>query len=138
MPPGVIPAPPDLTAFVAGLSSAWRGGEVKPTFSVSAKPRYLRGLRSVERQDVAPMPASSVALAAISQPVAPPTPSHVHVKIVPERPKLICAGSGNGTFHAITMVWPLVCRRLEGCPNINSSQLFEELCTQFPGRFNPW
>jgi hypothetical protein len=36
------------------------------------------------------------------------------------------------------MVWPLVCRRLEGCPNINSSQLFEELCVQFPGRFNPW
>ena len=138
MPPGFTPDPPDLTAFVAGLSSAWRGGEVRPTFSVSAKPRYLRGLRSVERQDVAPMPASSAALAAISQPVAPPTPSPVQVKIVPERPELIYAGSGNGTFHAITMVWPLVCRRLEGCPNINSSQLFEELCTQFPGRFNPW
>ena len=138
MPPGFTPDPPDLTAFVAGLSSTWRGGEVRPTFSVSAKPRYLRGLRSVERQDVAPMPASSAALAAISQPVAPPTPSPVQVKIVPERPELIYAGSGNGTFHAITMVWPLVCRRLEGCPNINSSQLFEELCTQFPGRFNPW
>ena len=138
MPPGFTPDPPDLTAFVAGLSNAWRGGEVRPTFSVSAKPRYLRGLRSVERQGVAPMPASAVALAAISQPVAPPTPSPVQVKIVPERPELIYAGSGNGTFHAITMVWPLVCRRLEGCPNINSSQLFEELCTQFPGRFNPW
>ena len=33
------------------------------------------------------------------------------------------------------MVWPLVCRRLEGLPNINCTQLFEELCTQFPGRF---
>ena len=33
------------------------------------------------------------------------------------------------------MVWPIVCRRLEGMPNINATQLFEELCTQFPGRF---
>jgi hypothetical protein len=57
---------------------------------------------------------------------------------VPQRPKLVYAGSGNGKFHAIEMAWPLVCRRLEGCPNINSSQLFEELCMQFPGRFNPW
>lgn len=36
------------------------------------------------------------------------------------------------------MVWPLVCRRLEGFPNINAAQLFEELCTQFPGRFSRW
>lgn len=36
------------------------------------------------------------------------------------------------------MVWPLVCRRLEGFPNINCAQLFEELCTQFPGRFSRW
>ena len=33
------------------------------------------------------------------------------------------------------MVWPLVCRRLEEFPNINATQLFEELCIQFPGRF---
>jgi hypothetical protein len=36
------------------------------------------------------------------------------------------------------MVWPLVCRRLEGFPNITSTQLFEELCIQFPGRFHAW
>ena len=76
------------------------------------------------------------ALTAHSQPVAPPTRLPVQAKIVPEQPKLICAGSGNGSFHAITMVWPLVCRRLERCPSINSSQLFEELCVQFPGRLN--
>ena len=35
------------------------------------------------------------------------------------------------------MIWPLVCRRLEGCPNISSAQLFDELCIQFPGRFHP-
>ena len=46
------------------------------------------------------------------------------------------SGPGKGSFHALKMVWPLACRRLEGCPNINSSHLFEELCLQFPGRFN--
>ena len=35
------------------------------------------------------------------------------------------------------MVWPIVCRRLEGLPNINATHLFEELCIQFPGRFTP-
>jgi hypothetical protein len=40
-------------------------------------------------------------------------------------------------YHAFTMIWPLVCRRLEGCPNISSAQLFDELCNQFPGRFHP-
>lgn len=33
------------------------------------------------------------------------------------------------------MVWPIACRRLEEFPNINATQLFEELCVQFPGRF---
>lgn len=35
------------------------------------------------------------------------------------------------------MVWPIVSRRLEGLPNINAAQLFEELGIQFPGRFTP-
>ena len=26
---------------------------------------------------------------------------------------------------------------MEGLPNINATQLFEELCIQFPGRFTP-
>ncbi len=124
--PSMTADPPDLAAFVAGLSSAWRAGEVRPTFSVAAKPRYLRGLQSVAQKDVAAIPVAP--LARVSVPVAKP----------PERPQLIYAGSGKGRFHALTMVWPLVCRRLEGFPNINSCQLFEELCAQFPGRFNPY
>jgi hypothetical protein len=44
--PGTMAEPPDLSGFVASLSSAWRAGEVRPTFSVDAKPRYLRGLQS--------------------------------------------------------------------------------------------
>jgi hypothetical protein len=84
----------------------------------------------VTRPDPAPRKAET-------QTVAPSGQAATADK-VPQRPKLIYARSGNGKFHAIEMVWPLVCRRLEGCPNINSSQLFEELCVQFPGRFNPW
>jgi hypothetical protein len=121
-PPSITTEPPDLAAFVAGLSSAWRAGEVRPTFSPAAKPRYLRGLQSVVRVNASAMPAASP---------APPAPV-----VKTDRPQLTYAGPGKGSFHALTMVWPLACRRLEGCPNINSSHLFEELCLQFPGRFN--
>jgi hypothetical protein len=133
IPPSTSPDPPDLAAFVASLSSAWRAGEVRPTFSVAAKPRYLRSLQSVPRADVAP--ARTPAHTMDPQPQA--SPSQPVVK-VPERPRLIYAGAGKGSFRALKAAWPIVCRRLEGCPNINSSQLFEELCVQFPGRFNPY
>ncbi|MFZ0707749.1 MAG: transposase family protein [Candidatus Korobacteraceae bacterium] len=126
VPPSTTAEPPDLAAFVAGLSSAWRAGEVRPTFSVAAKPRYLRSLQSVAQKEVS------------ARPIVPPARVCVPIAKLPERPQLIYAGSGKGSFHALTMVWPLVCRRLEGSPNINSSQLFEELCAQFPGRFNPY
>jgi hypothetical protein len=57
IPPQLTSEPPDLTAFVAGLSSAWRVGEVRPTFSVEAKPRYLRGLQKIAAQQRAPLSA---------------------------------------------------------------------------------
>jgi hypothetical protein len=137
-PPSVIAEPPDLSVFVSSLSSAWRTGEVRPTFSVEAKPRYLRSLQAVVQQDVAQMPSKNVAaLAAITPPVAQ-TPPSMPTEKMPERPQLIYAERGTRAFHALKMVWPLVCRRLEGFPNITSTQLFEELCTQFPGRFHPW
>jgi hypothetical protein len=56
----------------------------------------------------------------------------------PERPELIYAEPGTRAFHALKMVWPIVCRRLEEFPNITATQLFEELCIQFPGRFHAW
>jgi hypothetical protein len=129
-PPSVTAEPPNLAAFVAGLSSAWRAGEVRPTFSVEAKPRYLRSLQRIAPQDLAPMPAEP-------QQAASPAPSCASVENVPERPRLIYAGRGNARVQALRMAWPIVCRRLEGFPNINSTQLFEELCMQFPGRFTP-
>ena len=126
------PEPPDLSAFVAGLSSAWRAGEVRPTFSSDAKPRYLRSLQGVVQRDVVQAPEKIAAPAA----VAPP-PTSMPVQKISERPRLIYAEPGKPVYHALTMVWPLVCRRLEGFPNITSTQLFEELCLQFPGRFHP-
>jgi hypothetical protein len=30
-------------------------------------------------------------------------------------------------------LWPLVCRRLEGRPNMNASELFDELRAMYPG-----
>jgi hypothetical protein len=38
--------------------------------------------------------------------------------------------------HAFTLIWPLVCRRLEDRPNINASELFDEFRAQYPGRFH--
>ena len=135
IPPSPTPEPPDLAAFVASLSSAWRAGEVRPTFSVAAKPRYLRSLQSVSRAGMAPActPANTIDSPPHTPPAQPPLPAAK----VPERPQLTYAGAGKGSFRALKAAWPIVCRRLEGCPNINSSQLFEELCVQFPGRFNP-
>jgi hypothetical protein len=130
--PGPTSEPPDLSAFVASLSSAWRAGEVRPTFSMDAKPRYLRSMQGV----VAQAPKKIAAPAALIQPAAPTSPCVPATKM-PERPRLIYAEPGKPIYHALTMVWPLVCRRLEGFPNITSTQLFEELCIQFPGRFHP-
>jgi hypothetical protein len=53
-----------------------------------------------------------------------------------EKPRLVYAEQ-RASAQALRMAWPIVCRRLEGLPNINAKQLFEELCVQFPSRFGP-
>jgi hypothetical protein len=127
------PEPPDLSAFVASLTSAWRDGEVRPTFSIEAKPRYLRGLQRVAQADVVQLDAKGPAV--VTQSAAQILAS---AEKASERPQLIYAERGTRAFHALNMVWPMVCWRLERCPNITATQLFEELCAQFPGRFHPW
>jgi hypothetical protein len=132
--PIATPEPPDLSGFVASLSSAWRAGEVRPTFSVEAKPRYLRSLQAMVQPDVQRTPKKDTPPATATSSLGPIAKSP---KPVSERPKPIYAAPGKPVYHAFTMIWPLVCRRLEGCPNISSAQLFDELCIQFPGRFHP-
>jgi len=94
--------PPDLSGFVGSLSSAWRAGDVRPTFSVEAKPRYLRSLQAA-------------VLANVTKSLAQ-TPPPISTKPISERPQLIYAEPGKPVYHAFTMIWPLVCRRLEGFP----------------------
>jgi hypothetical protein len=137
--PSTMTEPPDLSGFVASLSSAWRAGEVRPTFSGDTKPRYLRGLQAIVQPDLRHMPKKDApqATTAPSLGSSTQTPPAISAKPVTARPDLIYAPPGKPVYHAFTMIWPLVCRRLEGCPNITSAQLFDELCVQFPGRFHP-
>ena len=66
-------APPALSAFIAGLSSAWRAGDVRPTFSIGAKPSCLRSLQSAVQRDVVQAPMKIAAPATVTQPAAPPS-----------------------------------------------------------------
>jgi hypothetical protein len=134
--PSAMPEPPDLSSFMASLSSAWRAGEIRPTFSGEAKPRYLRGLQAVAQPNAVQAPRSAVPATCTPQPLAR-SPSSKSRRPISERPQLTYAEPGKPVYHAFTMIWPLVCRRLEGRPNITSAQLFDELCIQFPGRFHP-
>lgn len=127
-PPQTTSDPPNLAAFVASLSSAWHAGEIRPTFSIEAKPRYLRSLQKVSTQTLIASPSPAL------KPVIPPTPAATAAKMQ-EKPKPVYAEPGQARVQALRMVWPIVCRRLEEFPNINATQLFEELCVQFPGRF---
>jgi hypothetical protein len=129
-PPPTTSEPPNLAAFVASLSSAWHAGEIRPTFSVEAKPRYLRSLQAVSTQT--PAACSTAVLEPASAPVRSATSTRTA-----ERPQLVYAQTGQARVHALRMAWPIVCRRLEEMPHINAMQLFEELCIQFPGRFTP-
>jgi hypothetical protein len=99
-PPGQTADPPDLTAFIASLSSAWRAGEVRPTFSVEAKPRYLRSLQTVAQRAIE----------------APRKPAAAAATTAPARPQVVYAASGTANYRAMRKVWPLACRRLEEFP----------------------
>jgi hypothetical protein len=128
-PPTMTAEPPNLATFVASLSSAWRDGEVRPTFSIDAKPRYLRGLQAIQ-------------VTVPSQSLEVPTPkTEIVVAKMPaklqSKPQPVYAAPGSARIQALRMAWPIVARRLEGMPNISAMQLFDELCIQFPGRFTP-
>ena len=127
-PPSTTSEPPNLAAFVASLSSAWHAGEIRPTFSIEAKPRYLRSLQKVSTQTPIASPT------AMLKPAIPPAPAVTSAQ-TREKPKPVYGEPGQARVQALRMVWPIVCRRLEEFPNINAMQLFEELCVQFPGRF---
>lgn len=125
-PPPPTSDPPDLVSFAGSLSSAWRDGEIRPTFSMDSNPKYLRGLQQMPRREEEINLANKI-ISVTSSGRAPPARA--------ERPKSIYAEPGCAKVHALHMAWPIACRRLEELPNISAAQLFEELCIQFPGRF---
>jgi hypothetical protein len=129
-PPAMGSEPPNLATFVASLSSAWRDGEVRPTFSLDAKPRYLRSLQTI----AAPAPRTLLREVATSKMkmATAKMPAKLQSKTQP-----VYASPGNARIQALRMAWPIVARRLDGMPNISAMQLFDELCIQFPGRFTP-
>lgn len=127
-PPPTIAEPPNLAMFVASLSSAWHAGETRPTFSIEAKPRYLRGLQAVSKQALVESPTSAL------EPVVPTTAA-MTATTLREKPQPVYAEPGQARVQALRMAWPIACRRLEEFPSINAAQLFDELCVQFPGRF---
>jgi hypothetical protein len=137
---------PDLCAFLASLSTAWRAGEVRPTHSAKAKPRYLRRIQSLVHPDTAApqraVPPSQQKIVQMeAQPVVTPNRPHAP-KLDPEVEKQCelqrqeSARLHMQRRHAFTLIWPLVYRRLESRPNINASELFDELRAQYPGRFH--
>jgi hypothetical protein len=137
---------PDLPSFLASLSSAWREGEVRPTHSAEAKPRYLRRIQNVVQRDtvapvkVAPSPQPKVVqmearpVITVDRPSAPKLDPETERQCELQRREF--ARRHVQRRHAFTLIWPLVCRRLEARPNINASELFDELRAQYPGRFH--
>ena len=128
MPPAMTTEPPNLAAFVASLSSAWHAGEIRPTFRMEGKPSYLRSLQKVSAHAITPEPGTPPVPVIPSMPA--PNPAVAPVKSVP-----IYAQRGSARIQALRTVSPIVFRRLEALPNISATQLFEELCIRFPGRF---
>jgi hypothetical protein len=137
---------PDLPAFLASLSTAWRAGEVRPTHSAEAKPRYLRRIQGlVQRGTAAPrqpapltqqkvVPIDAQAVITPDRPCAPKLDPEVEKQCELQRQEF--ARLHIQRRHAFTLIWPLVCRRLESRPNVNASELFDELRVQYPGRFH--
>ena len=89
-PPAPLADAPDLRSFIASLSSAWRAGEIRPTFSIEAKPRYLRGLQKVAKSDV---PEHRTAPVSGSPPPC-----------APARPLPAYADNSHAKLHAVR--WP--------------------------------
>jgi hypothetical protein len=141
------PSPePNLAAFLASLSGAWRAGEIRPTHRIESKPRYLRQIQSVVRRDTGtarqvdpprpPCVAPITAKPEVTE-TKPPMPQlNPEIEKQCDIQRQAFARRHIQRQHAFTLIWPLVCRRLEGRPNMNATELFDELRAQYPGRWH--
>lgn len=143
----------NLEKFLASLSSAWRAGEVRPTHTRETKPpAYLRRIELLV--PAPPLAVSSestpkpVTIAVAPHPVSTPAQPRQDLKCpttsattntVPARQTMVPAVScqRRNRPHAFNLVWPEICRRLEACPNLNACELFDQLRSEYPGRYLP-
>jgi hypothetical protein len=143
----------DLGKFLASLSSAWRAGEIRPTHTRETKPpAYLRCIELV-----VPPPPIAASRDSTSKPAAITVAPHKEsiagrrgqnlespaepatIDTVPTRQTAVPAVSCQHRKrpYAFNPVWPEICRRLEARPNLNASELFDQLQSEYPGRYIP-
>jgi Integrase core domain len=149
LPNAGTPSSGNLTEFLSSLPGAWRAGEIRPTHAVEPNPRYLRQIRTIVRHgggadarlsDQASTPTSASATVPASpasvdnRPQMPPLDPEMEARC--ERQRAEFARRKIRRQHAFELVWPLICRRLEGRPNMNATELFDELRAQYPGRWH--
>ena len=131
---------PDLNGFLAKLSSIWRAGEVRPTHvQPGSTPIYLRKIQIVPPpppQRVEPTPVSKP-LPDTSPAVSRPEPSQSRSSMKSLEPTGKPGRRNRPRPFAFRLLWPAIRERLESKPNLNASELFDQLRAEHPGRYNP-
>jgi hypothetical protein len=137
-----MPAEVDMVTFMSGLSDAWRDGEVRPTHRSEASARYQRVIK-VTPPSPRKKPDALVLSAAIDPQELKRSAAELGWPAHDPEVERKCALRQKEYArrhiqrqHAFTLVWPLVCRRLEGCPNMSARGLFDELRAMYPGRWH--
>ena len=125
--PPMISEPPNLAAFVASLSSAWRKGEIRPTFSAGCQTAIpARSGKEFPRKRASPLPQRQFQC-------HHPRHRTSAAQEVATRLRRAWPSPCPGTPHGMADRLPAT----ESLPNINASQLFDELCIQFPRAASP-
>jgi hypothetical protein len=151
---------PDLARFLATLSTAWRGGEVRPTHAArSEATRYERSIASVIGSQIpkAASPPPPQPLTRVIPNHQMPEPLVTASKTTPDAAggsllksaTLDEAQTGTARLcqpprafvrrrkraHAFVTVWPQITRWLEACPNMNAAMILAQLQALYPGRY---
>jgi hypothetical protein len=143
-PSDSMPTEANLVAFMSSLSEAWRNGEVRPTHLPAPATRFGRVIAPAKIPAVIKIVAPTLPPSAklevqptnTKQPVYLGPPLDPEIERQCELRQKEYARRYIRRKDAFTLVWPLVCRRLEGRPNMNARELFDELRAMYPGRWH--
>jgi hypothetical protein len=137
------PIEADLVAFMSGLSNAWREGEVRPTHMPVVSARYRRVVKTQPHPTIKRSVGSTDPMKVRAKSTPTLNPAELGWPLLDPEIERKCAVRQKEyarrhirRAHAFTLVWPLVCRRLEGQPNMSARHLFDELRTMYPGRWH--